>query len=119
MQNLALCHYLDKNFATAKQTLDTLIEQNPDYKSPDGHLLYAKTLESLGETDQALREYQVVVDSFAGEEARYRYGLLLKANGKDHEASKIFHEILTRARNAPKYYRRAQKQWIDLAKQHV
>ena len=119
MQNLALCQYLAKNYSAAKQTLDELIAHNPDYNSAEGHLLYAKTLEALGETQQALEEYQVVVQNFPGEEARYRYALLLKASGDMHEAGKIFNEILTRARHSPQYYRRAQKQWIDLAKQHA
>jgi hypothetical protein len=119
MQQLALCHYLAKDFSQAKSTLDELISHNPDYKSSDGHLLYAKTLEALGETEQALAEFAVVVESFAGEEARYRYAMLLKASGRQHEAEKVFNQILTRARQSPKYYRRVQKQWIDLAKQHV
>ena len=35
------------------------------------------------------------------------------------EAQKVFNQILTRSRQSPNYYRRAQKQWIDMAKQHV
>ena len=119
MQNLALCQYLTKDYSTARQTLTELIAHNPDYHSSEGHLLYAKTLEALGETEQALDEYRVVVQSYAGEEARYRFALLLKASGQAHEASKVFNEILTRTRHSPNYYRRAQKQWIDLAKQYA
>lgn len=87
--------------------------------SADGHLLYAKTLQALGETEQALEEYRVVVQSYAGEEARYRFALLLKASGQAHEASKVFNEILTRTRHSPEYYRRGQKPWIELAKQYA
>jgi len=119
MQQIALVQYLDRDYATARQTLEDLIRFNPEYKSADGHLLYAKTLEALGETRQALDEFAVVVESFAGEEARYRYGLLLETSGRSEEARTVFNQILTRARQSPKYYRRAQKQWIDLAKQHV
>jgi hypothetical protein len=119
MQQLALCQYLEKNYRGAQTTLEDLIRHNPDYKSAEGHLLYAKTLEALGETRQALDEFAVVVETFAGEEARYRYALLLKSVGREEEAHKVFNQILTRARQSPKYYRRAQKQWIELAKQHV
>lgn len=99
--------------------LNELIRCNPDYTSSVGHLLYAKTLEALGETEQALAEFAVVVESYAGEEACYRYALLLKASGKHHEAQKVFNQILARAHQSPNYYRCAQKQWIDQAKTHV
>lgn len=119
MQQLALVHYLEQDYALAKQTLDSLITHNPEYKSTEGHLLYAKCLEAMGDTEQALAEYRVLVEGFPGEEARYRYARLLQASGASHEASKVFNQILVRSRQAPKYYRRAQKEWIELARQNT
>ena len=42
--------------AAARQTLDDLIKKNPDFKSPAGHLLYARALEAEGDVEKALAE---------------------------------------------------------------
>ena len=118
MLNLAHAQFDDKQYQPARQTLEELIQHNPNYKSYDGHLLYARTLEALGEQQTAREEYQILVEGFPGEEARVRYALLLKSLGEQHEAAKWFAEVLRRTERAPKYYRRAQKSWIDIAKQN-
>src|SRR3569833_3072544 len=46
--------------AAARTTLDELIRQNPDFKSPDGHLLYARSLEEEGNIEKAIEEYRVL-----------------------------------------------------------
>ncbi len=102
--------------ATARQTLDRLKTTNPDFQSSDGHLLYAKALEKLGETEHALEEYAALSTTFPGEEARVRYGLLLASLGRAEEAQVQFDQTLLRARRAPSYYRRKEKRWIDRAK---
>jgi hypothetical protein len=44
--------------AAARATLDDLIRLNPDFKSPEGHLLYARALEDEGNLAKALEEYR-------------------------------------------------------------
>jgi hypothetical protein len=46
-----------------------LINKNPDFRSADGHLLYARTLEALGETLKAEEEYQALSSYYAGPQA--------------------------------------------------
>ena len=65
-----------------KLTLERLIESNPDFKSADGHLLYARSLENLALLDDAIKEYEILSRSYPGEEARVRYGLLLQKTGQ-------------------------------------
>ena len=103
----------------ARQTLDALIAANPDYRSKDGHLLYARTVEASGDVPAALHEYENVVQGYPGEEARMRYGLLLMGNGDTRKAKEIFNEILTRSAASPKYYQREQREWIDAAKREL
>jgi len=103
----------------ARQTLDALIAANPDYRSKDGHLLYARTVEASGDVPAALHEYENVVQGYPGEEARMRYGLLLVRNGDTRKAKEIFNEILTRSAASPKYYQREQREWIDSAKREL
>lgn len=119
MHKLAQAYFGMQDYVRAKQTLAELIQHNPNFKSADGHLLYARTLEALGDTNGALQEYKVLIESFPGEEARVRYALLLKSLNELDEAARTFNEVVKRAARAPKYYRRAQKSWVDVAKQNL
>lgn len=103
----------------ARDTLDALIAANPDFRSSDGHLLYARAVEGLGDIPAALHEYETVAQGYPGEEARARYALLLKRSGDVSRATSILREILTRSDAAPKYYRRDQRQWIELARREL
>lgn len=103
----------------ARTTLDALIAANPDFRSKDGHLLYARTVEDSGDVRAALHEYESVVQGFPGEEARLRYGLLLVRSGNRSKATEIFNEILTRSAAAPDYYQREQRDWIESAKHEL
>jgi hypothetical protein len=88
---------------------------NPHFKSPEGHLLYARALEAEGNKAMALEEYRVVAPSYPGAEATARFVQLLAAEGQPDEARKIARELLEQARIAPAHYRRAQKEWLDAA----
>lgn len=101
--------------AAARATLDELIRLNPDFKSPEGHLLYARALEGEGNCAKALDEYKALEHSYPGAEAAVRYAQLLKAQGKQEESRKVARELLEEARIAPAHYRRAQKSWLDQA----
>lgn len=103
----------------ARATLDALIAANPDYRSSDGHLLYARAVEDCGTIAEALHEYQTVAQGYPGEEARARYGLLLKRNGDHAQAKAVFQEILSRSDMSPKYYQREQREWIELARREL
>lgn len=102
--------------AEARATLEALIAANPEFRSADGHLLYARALEACGDTDQALEEYVAVTQGFPGEEARVRHALLLKRIGRQAESDALFAESLKRADLAPKYYRRDQREWLEIAR---
>ena len=103
------------DFANARQLLEELIAKNPNFKSQQGHLLYARVLEGLKDTAAARAEYEAVVKGYAGEEARARFALFLKDQGRPDEARQLFEQMLARARLAPRHYRREQKQWLNLA----
>ncbi len=115
MLGLARSQFALNLHAEARQTLDALIAANPDFRSNDGHLLYARCLEALGDIPGAIHEYEALVEGFPGEEARVRFGLLLKREGRTAQASEIFKTVLKRSRVAPKYYQREQREWIDIA----
>jgi len=101
--------------AAARATLDDLIRKNPDFKSPDGHLLYARALEAEGNYEKALSEYAALAEYFPGAEAGVRYAMLLKHVGQAAQARETLQALLERARYAPAHYRRAQRDWLDQA----
>ena len=115
MQGLAQAQFGKGDAAAARATLDELIQRNPDFRSPDGHLLYARALEAEGNVPKALEEYAVLAPSYPGAEASVRYAQLLQAQGRRAEAQKVARELLEQARIAPGHYRRAQRPWLDAA----
>ena len=113
---LASAQFGDGDAAGSKQTLDTLKEMNPEYHSPEGHLLYAKALEELGDLERAEEEYSVLAGSYPGVEARIRYAQLLERVDKQDLAREEYAAIIAAAELAPRHFRRAQKEWLTAAK---
>lgn len=101
--------------AAARATLEEVFRHNPDLRSPEGHLLYARALEAEGSMDQALQQYRALAHSYPGAEAAVRYAQLLDTQGQRDEARKVARELLEQARIAPGHYRRAQRPWLDVA----
>jgi len=99
----------------ARSTLDELIQRNPEFRSPTGHLLFARALEAEGNVSRALEEYRVLAPSYPGAEAAVRYAQLLQAQGRRGEAQQVARELLEQARIAPGHYRRAQRPWLEAA----
>ena len=116
---LAQAQFALADFGATRSTLERLIQHNPDFKSVDGHLLYARTLEAQDALDQAEHEYAAVSPGYPGAEARVRYALLLKRRGKLAEARRIFKDLLDSARLAPSHYRKAQAEWLERARREL
>jgi hypothetical protein len=112
---LAQAQFGKGDATAARSTLDELIRQNPDFRSPAGHLLYARALEAEGNNAKALEEYRAVAGSYPGAEAAVRYAQMLQAQGQREESRKVARELLQQARIAPAHYRRAQREWLDAA----
>lgn len=112
---LAQAQFGDEQFQACRATLDDLIKAHPNFRSHDGHLLYARSLEAIGETQQALTEYAALATSFPGEEARLRYAQLLHQSGQLGRAQQVLQEIVLRAKRAPSYYRRKEQAWVKQA----
>ena len=115
MLGVARAQFGKGDAASARATLDGLIRMNPDFKSPEGHLLYARSLEEEGNIDKAVEEYRVLASSYPGAEAAVRYAQLLQSQGRGEEARKVARDLLEQARIAPAHYRKAQKSWLDAA----
>ena len=107
------------DYQAARATLDALIQAHPAFRSSEGHLLYARCLEETGEHEGALQEYEALSRSYPGEQARLRYATLLLKRERPDEARQVLHDMLRRARLAPRYYRRKEREWLDAAKREL
>jgi hypothetical protein len=116
---LARAQFAKQDFAGARSALERLIQHNPDFKSSDAHLLYARTLDAQDALDEAEHEYAAVAPGYPGAEARLRYAVLLKRRGKLEEARRVLQELLDGAKLSPTHYRKAQAQWLDRARREL
>jgi hypothetical protein len=116
---LARARFAAGDFAGTRATMEQLFLHNPQFKSADGHLLYARTLEAQGVLEEALHEYAAVAPGYPGAEAKVRYALALKRLGKLDEARRILKDLVDGARLAPAHYRKAQAEWLDRARREL
>ena len=116
---LARAHFGKRDYAAARLTLERLTQHNPDFKSADAQLLYARTLEAQDALDEAERAYATLAPGYPGAEARLRYGLLLKRRGKLADAQRVLKDLLDGAKLGPAHYRRAQAEWLERARREL
>ncbi len=116
---LARAQFGRQDFPAARSTLERLTSHNPDFRSPDAQLLYARTLEVMDSLEEAERAYAAAAPVYPGAEARLRYAVLLKRRGKLAEAQRVLKDLLDGAQLSPAHYRRAQAQWLERARREL
>ena len=119
MLALASVEFEKGDAAAARDTLEALAAHNPDFRSAEGHLLYARALESAGDLEKARTEYAAVSVYYPGAEANARYGALLKRLGDAAGARRAFQEVLDGAELAPRHVRRFNRDWVELARRET
>jgi len=119
MLGLARIQFAKNDPVACLATLADIRAANPQYQNASAHMLYARSLEALGRTDEALNEYQSLSDYFGGEEPRVRRALLLKKIGDAERARGAFDEIKRSVERSPSFYRRNQREWYKMAEQNL
>lgn len=109
----------DGAFAEALTVTERLRGTHPSFRPGDVGLVHARALEGAGRLDDALAELTALSDVYPGEEARWRYGALLKRLGRTVEAQEAFQRMLRNAERQPQHYRDAQREWLGLARQNL
>lgn len=115
MLGLARAQFESGDASGARSTLEALIAANPDFKSADGHLLFARAVEATGDVAKALEEYRVLAEYFPGGEAAVRYARLLAQQGQSDDARRVLRELVDRMSLAPAHVRKAQQVWLSEA----
>ena len=116
---LARAQFAGGDASGARATLDTLQATNPNFKSPEGHLLYARALEGEGNHTRALDEFGELSKYYAGAEAALRYAQLQARTGDKTAARSTLENLLEHARHAPRHYQRAQDEWLSSARREL
>ena len=112
---LARAQFGLERFAEVTNTLDRLRAANPEFQSAEGHLLYARALEGLGDLAAAREEYEAVRGYYPGPEASCRLALLLQRMGDEHGARALFKEIRRALERSPRHVRKMHDEWYVLA----
>lgn len=112
---LARAQFGLERYADAKATLDRLRAANPEFQSADGHLLYARALEGLGDLAAAREDYEAVRSYYPGPEASCRLALLLQKMGEEDSARILFKDIRRSLERSPRHVRKMHDEWYVLA----
>jgi hypothetical protein len=115
---LAQAHFAHQQFERAEQSLARLLDAHPAFKAQEARLLRARILEGLGREQEALHEYEELVDVYVGLEAKVRYGQLLRRMGYETQACSVFQGIVEYARRV-RITHDAEREWLGLARRSV
>jgi hypothetical protein len=96
----------------ARERLEALIREQPEYKSPQGHLIYARALAASGDRAKAREEFEALIGYFAGIEPRARYVEILRDWGEGEAADALVEESLRHIKHMPAGSRRLNEAWI-------
>ncbi len=113
---LARAEFMLSNFKPARLRLEELKEKNPGYVHQEAHLLYARSVENLGDAKKALTEYAALVNYYTGAEAKYRYAILLNKEGEKEKGEDILRNVIQASYAAGKHFILLNREWIILAK---
>lgn len=107
------------NPEAAIAVLDKLKAANPQFKSPEGHLLYARALESAGRIPEAIHEYKALSNNYPTPEPACHLAQIYKAQGEKGLAAELFQGVIKRSATAGKHFNEVNKEWVKLAKREV
>jgi len=115
---LARSYFENGADALAMEQIQQLQTNHPAFKASEVRLLKARTLEESGDTLGALAEYEDIVPTYVGLEAKSRYALLLKKAGHLKQAENLFIEIVAHAKRF-NVNMESERAWVKLAQQNI
>ncbi len=102
--------------AEARQLLDDLIKHKPDFRSAQGHLVYARAVAAEGNRDKAKEEFETLIGYSSGFEAQAYYAQALVDWGERERAQAVCDGAMKQAKRLPGYARRMNKDALDRLK---
>jgi len=96
----------------ARELLDGLIRRRPEFRSPTGHLIYARAVAAEGDRAKAREEFETLIGYSSGYEAPARYAEVLHGWGEHQRAREICTTALAQAKRLPGYALKLNKSSI-------
>jgi hypothetical protein len=115
---LAKVRLLNCDHDQVRELVDSLLVLHPAFRRNEVKLLRARALEGVNDLHAALAEYENIIDSFAGLEARCRYGLLLKRLGHVNQAAEVLSDVVMLGKRYA-HESVSQTEWVSLARQNL
>lgn len=103
--------------AGARATLDALIAREPTFKSPDGHLVYARAVAALGERDAARTEFDALLRASSGFDVRAYYAEVLAEWGELDAAKALADDALRHVHRLSSHAKHLNDPWIRRLRQ--
>lgn len=116
---LAEAYFYKRDGENALATLDRVIAIEPWFRAGEAKLLRARTLASTGRSDEALSQYESILEHFPGEEARCRYASLLASLGRVEQAGRVLAEAEKRVALNGRQYARDNREWLNGARKDI
>lgn len=107
------------DLAAARDSLDRVQQHHPGYVSREGHLLYARVVEAMGDTTQATEEYEALVGIYPGPEAKVRFALMLERLGDTARAQSLFAEVIQAHEDRCAQMLPDDREWFDEARRRL
>lgn len=106
-----------EKFNEATFILETLVNQNKNLCSmyPQAHLLYARSLAAMGETQRASFEFERLQQYYAGLEASYYYFKHLRLANNPTRAAEVLNHMRKRLNSLPKHFQSKEQAWLKQA----
>ena len=92
--------------AEARQLLDDVIRRHPSFRSPLGHLVYARAVAAEGDREKARLEFDTLTGYSGDLEVHAEYADTLLRWGDEAHAREICEKALVRLKRMPAYNRR-------------
>lgn len=109
---LALCHFAERNFATAAPLLEQVHAAKPDYDYGLAYLRLAQSQQFLGQAARAQEVYEQMFRFYPGHaEGLYHFALLRAAGGESAPAAQAMREVIRSVRHSPPFQRRRNRHW--------
>ena len=104
--------------AEACSQLDELSAKHPSFRPDAVALLRARVLEAMGQGEAALAQYESVVETYVGMEAKVRYGQLLKKLGHSTHAQSVLQEVVVHAKRF-RIVHEEERAWVNVAQREL
>lgn len=103
--------------AQARELLEALIRREPDFRSPDGHLIYARAVAASGDRAKAKEEFDALLKSSAALDVRAHYAELLLAWGDADAARALSEDALRHVHRMSPHAKQINDPWIRRLRQ--